>query len=218
MTSRTTSRTPLVRRSRSNLWHYQLCALNSSHIEEHLPVPPTVQLQPFSSADFSRLISWITTPEMLIQWAGPTQFSFPLSNEQLQRYLSGAEGAAPSRKIFAATDTSGQVIGHIELGALDYANQSGSVCRVLVAPVLRGRGFSVPIVQETLRIGFEELGLRRIELRVYSFNAAAISCYRRAGFVQEGLLRQALKVGNECWDTVLMAILREEWESRPPDP
>jgi RimJ/RimL family protein N-acetyltransferase len=176
-------------------------------------MPSTIHLHPFSRADFSRLISWITTPEMLMQWAGPTQFSFPLSLDQLQEYLSAAEGPAPNRKIFTASDPSGQVVGHIELGALDYANESAALCRVLIATAARGRGFSLPMVQEALRIGFEDLRLRRIELRVYSFNHAAISCYRHAGFIQEGVLRQALKVGNAYWDTVLMAVLREEWES-----
>jgi RimJ/RimL family protein N-acetyltransferase len=150
---------------------------------------------------------------MLIQWAGPSQFSFPLSSGQLELYVRGSEGATPVRQIFASLDGSKNVIGHIELGALDHNNQTGTLCRVLVAPESRGRGFSVPMVQETLRIGFEELHLRRVELRVYNFNQAAIRCYQRSGFVREGMLRQSVKVGNEYWDTVLMAILREEWET-----
>lgn len=169
---------------------------------------PIVQLRPFARPDFSRLISWVNSPQMLIQWAGPTQFSFPLTVEQLQVYLQGSEGAKPVRKIFASLDGAGNVIGHIELGALDYANQTGTLCRVLVAPQLRGEGFSVPMVREALRIGFQKLQLRRIDLRVYSFNTAAIKCYQRAGFVQEGVLKQALKVGDEYWDTVLMAVLK----------
>jgi RimJ/RimL family protein N-acetyltransferase len=175
------------------------------------PVQSPVHLRPFTSADFLRLIGWITSPEMLIQWAGPTQFTFPLSREQLELYSRGSEGATPIRKVFTARDSSGDVLGHIELGALDFANQSGTLCRVLIAPPLRGRGLSVPMVQEALRIGFDEMGLRRIELRVYSFNAPAIKSYLRTGFVQEGVLRRALKIGTEYWDTVLMAILREEW-------
>ena len=169
---------------------------------------PAIQLRPFARPDFLRLISWVNSPQMLIQWAGPTQFTFPLSLEQLEHYLQGSEGPTPIRRIFASLDGAGNVIGHIELGALDYANQTGTLCRVLVAPQLRGEGFSVPMVQEALRFGFEELQLRRIDLRVYSFNTAAIRCYQRAGFVQEGVLRKALKVGNEFWDTVLMAVLK----------
>ena len=67
------------------------------------------------------------------------------------------------------------------------------------------------MIRSVLRVGFEELAFRRIDLRVYAFNNPALHCYERAGFVREGLLRQAVKAGDQYWDTVLMAILREEW-------
>ena len=67
-----------------------------------------------------------------------------------------------------------------------------------------------------LRVGFTELGLRRIDLRVYGFNEPAIHCYEKAGFVKEGLLRKSQKVGDRYWDTIVMAILREEWKDAGP--
>lgn len=171
-----------------------------------------IRLRPFVVSDFARLTSWIGSAEMLVQWAGPKQFSFPLTDDQLRDYLSGSEGSNPLRRVYAATDNSERVVGHIELGAIDYDSRTASLCRVLVSPAFQGRGLCLPMVTEALRIGFEELGLRRIDLRVYAFNTAAIHCYRRAGFVQEGLLRKATRVGDSCWDTVVMGMLREEWE------
>lgn len=171
-----------------------------------------IRLRPFAVSDFARLIGWIGSVEMLVQWAGPKQFSFPLTEDQLRDYLAGSEGLNPSRRVWAVTDDSDQVVGHIELGAIDYGNRTASLCRVLVAPALHGKGLCVPMVREALRIGFEQLGFRRIDLRVFAFNTAAIHCYRRAGFVQEGLLRKATLVAGSTWDTVVMAILREEWE------
>ncbi len=176
-----------------------------------------IRLRPFVISDCSRLIAWIGSYEMLVQWAGPKQFSFPLTHDQLRDYLAGSEGVNPLRKVWAVTDGPDQVVGHIELGAIDYDGRTASLCRVLVSQSFRGRGFCLPMVREALRIGFEELALRRIDLRVYAFNAAAISCYRRAGFLQEGLLRKATRVGDEYWDTVVMGILREEWRPGPID-
>ena len=176
-----------------------------------------IHLRPFTKPDFHRLINWIGTPEVLIQWAGPIQFSFPLSPEQLEEYLADSGGVAPRRCIFTALTSTEQAFGHIELGAIDYVQQTGSLCRVLVSPAFQGQGLSVPMVREALRIGFDALQLRRIDLKVYSFNKAAISCYKRVGFVQEGLLRKAVRVDESYWDTILMAMLREEWGSRSLD-
>lgn len=176
-----------------------------------------IRLRPCAVSDFARLTSWIGSAEMLVQWAGPKQFSFPLTQDQLRDYLAGTEGSNPVRKVWAATDDSDQAVGHIELGAIDYDNRTASLCRVLVSPAFQGRGLCLPMVREALRIGFEELGFRRIDLRVYAFNTAAIHCYRRAGFVPEGLLRKATQVGASYWDTMVMGILKEEWKPGPID-
>jgi RimJ/RimL family protein N-acetyltransferase len=170
-----------------------------------------ILLRPFTPSDFSRLTGWIESAEMLVQWAGPTEFVFPLTGDQLRKYLSGSEGDHCSRRIFTAATEDGKVCGHIELGAISYNNQTASLCRVFVAPDYRGQGLCTLMVEKALAVGFGELSLRRIELRVFAHNSPAIRCYERSGFVREGLLRKSQKVGNLYWDTVVMAILREEW-------
>ena len=105
-----------------------------------------------------------------------------------------------------------EVIGHIELGLINKPNGTASICRVFLDHEWRGRGICKEMVRRVLEIGFEQLNLRRIDLRVYAFNQAAVSCYEHAGLVREGVLRKALRVGDQFWDTVNMAILKEEWE------
>lgn len=170
-----------------------------------------ILLRPFAPSDFSRLIGWIESEETLVQWAGPTEFVFPLTDDQLRRYLSGSVGDHASRRIFAAATEGGEVCGHVELGAISYSNQTASLCRVFIAPDYRGRGLCALMVKQALAVGFDELGLRRIDLRVFGHNSSAIRCYERSGFVREGFLRKSQKVGSLYWDTVVMAILREEW-------
>ena len=53
------------------------------------------------------------------------------------------------------------------------------------------------MVRALLHIGFEDLKLHRISLGVYDFNHAAVSCYLKCGFRQEGLLRCVVKHGDE---------------------
>lgn len=173
-----------------------------------------IKLRPFSPADFPRLIRAIDSPRLLVQWGGPSQFTFPLSVEQLADYRATAVGSHAHARIYTACDAQGEALGHIELGFIDMQNASASVSRVLVFPAARGRGACTPMIGRVLEIGFGEMGLRRIELRVYAFNTPAIRCYERAGFVREGMLRQAQRVGHEVWDLVVMGILREEWDAR----
>ena len=153
-----------------------------------------VALEPFSEADFDRLIGWIPSSDFLLQWAGP-DFEYPLNREQLSDYLSDAQGDLPSKLIYKVVDSeNGTAIGHIELAAIDRHNGSARVCRVLVGdPSYRGRGVGTVMMEKIIEIGFCRLGLHRIELAVFDFNTSAIRCYEKVGFVKEGHLRSVFK-------------------------
>src|SRR5664280_1585337 len=122
----------------------------------------SVTLRPFTRDDFGRLVAWIDSPELLVQWAG-SQFDFPLDERQLEKYLQEAEGPYPTRRVWAALDdASGQVVGHAELGRIDRKNRSGSIARLLVGERAgRGKGTGADIVEAVLQIAFGELGLHR---------------------------------------------------------
>jgi RimJ/RimL family protein N-acetyltransferase len=171
-----------------------------------------VRLEPFGEEDFSRLLRWIDSRELLIQWAGPLLFHYPLDRSQLQCYLQNSTGMEPRSMIFRAVDGAQAAVGHIELGAINRENGTASVCRVFVDPAHRGKGIARSMVHALLAISFRKLDLHRIELKVYSFNLPAIRCYEAAGFLKEGMLRESVRVADRYWDTVLMGILRDEWE------
>lgn len=48
-----------------------------------------IRLEPFSKQDFDLLISWVDSPEFLMQWGG-TDVSYPLDEKQLNQYIKGA--------------------------------------------------------------------------------------------------------------------------------
>lgn len=173
-----------------------------------------VELRPFERSDFARLIGWVKSPEFLLQWAGPA-FTFPLDEAQLERHLRASEGPQPLRRIFKAVDShTGDVIGHIELGQIDLNNRSATVSRVLVGETgARGKSLGTQMVQRVLEVGFGELGLHRISLLVFDFNAAAIACYQKVGFVKEGRLRDARRFGDAYWSEYQMSMLESEWRS-----
>ena len=78
-------------------------------------------------------------------------------------------------------------------------------------PAYRGHGYGTDAMRVTLRYGFMELNLQRIQLNVYSYNERAIKSYLKAGFVVEGRQRGMLRRDGERWDFVYMSVLRDEW-------
>jgi len=173
----------------------------------------SIVLRPFERGDFVRLMSWIRSPEFLIQWAGP-QFEYPLDESQLEAYFQDSQGEKPSRMIYKVVDTCDEVIGHIELNKIDLQNGSGTISRVLVDPHHQGKGVCARMLRQLLAVAFQQLRLHRVDLFVFDFNLNAIRCYERVGFVKEGLLRDVRKVGNTYWSGHFMSILSHEWDSR----
>ncbi|MEK4896582.1 MULTISPECIES: GNAT family N-acetyltransferase [Bacillus] len=167
-----------------------------------------IKLESFKKSDFKQLINWINSEEFLIQWSG-NAFTFPLDEQQLEKYIESANTLA-----FKVVDEeTSDVIGHISLGQIDNINKSARIGKVLVGNTkMRGRSIGKHMMKAVLHIAFDELKLHRVTLGVYAFNTSAISCYEKIGFVKEGLLRESKRVGETYWNLWEMSMLEYEWK------
>ncbi|AJQ59215.1 MULTISPECIES: GNAT family N-acetyltransferase [Bacillus] len=167
-----------------------------------------IKLETFKKSDFKQLINWINSEEFLIQWSG-NAFTFPLDEQQLEKYIESANTFA-----FKVVDEeTSDVIGHISLGQIDNINKSARIGKVLVGNTkMRGRSIGKHMMKAVLHIAFDKLKLHRVTLGVYDFNTSAISCYEKIGFVKEGLLRESKKVGETYWNLWEMSMLEYEWK------
>lgn len=74
-----------------------------------------------------------------------------------------------------------------------------------------GKGYGTEAMQILSRYAFEELGLYRLNLNVFSYNTRAIRSYEKAGYKIEGSMREALHRDGERSDLVFMGLLREDF-------
>jgi RimJ/RimL family protein N-acetyltransferase len=170
-----------------------------------------IRLEKFTPGDFPQLIEWINNERLLMNWAG-SLFSFPLTSRSLEWYIDDTnEKDSSDAFVYKTVDAAtGITVGHISLGGISWKNKSARISRVFVKD--KGKGYCIAMVKEAIRIGFEELGLHRIGLGVYSDNIAAVKCYEKAGMIQEGTQRDVLLYENEYWSMIEMAIIEEDWK------
>ncbi|MDM5188768.1 GNAT family protein [Bacillus sp. DX4.1] len=171
-----------------------------------------IQLEFFERKDFTQLIEWIDSEKFLLQWGGPA-FTFPLQDQQLENYMENANHNEANTFVYKVIyKETGKVIGHISLGKIDRVNRSARIGKVLVGDTsMRGKSIGKEMIEEVLKVAFEELKLHRVSLGVFDFNTSAITCYEKVGFVKEGLQRDARKIGSEYWSLWEMSILENEW-------
>jgi ribosomal protein S18 acetylase RimI-like enzyme len=75
-------------------------------------------------------------------------------------------------------------------------------------PEYRGRGWGRVLLARTLAAA-RDAGIERVELEVFASNKRAIAFYEAAGFVVEGIKRNARKLDAQYDDNVFMALVCE---------
>ena len=111
-----------------------------------------------------------------------------------------------------------RLIGSVGLNQIDFQHRSASLGMMIGEKSEWGKGYGTEATRLVVRYAFGELHLNRVQLHAYEYNLRGIRVYEKVGFRREGVLRQEHVYDGRFWDTVVMAILREEWEKRPALP
>jgi ribosomal-protein-serine acetyltransferase len=82
-----------------------------------------------------------------------------------------------------------------------------------LAPEFQGRGLMTEAVRAYVDAAFGPWGLHRVELRAEVGNARSRAVAERLGFVEEGVARQAMRIGDRRVDDVVYSVLAPEWTS-----
>jgi ribosomal-protein-serine acetyltransferase len=83
-----------------------------------------------------------------------------------------------------------------------------------ISSEFEGRGLVTRAVRVLLDVGFDEIGLHRIEIRAGVQNTRSRRIPERLGFVREGVERGRERGSNGFYDTVAYSMLEDEWRSK----
>ncbi|MEP6476290.1 MAG: GNAT family protein [Actinomycetota bacterium] len=132
------------------------------------------------------------------------------SPEDVRNFLKKCEASEGMQRSFGIY-VEGALAGSIGF-TLDEDN-AGEIGYWLTAP-FEGRGLVTAAARELLRFGFQEKGLRRMQLTAAVENVRSRAVAERLGMTQEGVLRRAGRIREDRYlDLVMYSILREEWQA-----
>jgi RimJ/RimL family protein N-acetyltransferase len=119
----------------------------------------------------------------------------------------GSIGADDVLMLVAETGDGGRVVGMLTA----FARGSGvAELGMSVDADLRGRGLGTALLQACIDWA-RSFGLHKLALEVFPHNKAAIGLYRKAGFEEEGRLREHYRRANgERWDALVMGLRLDE--------
>ena len=99
-------------------------------------------------------------------------------------------------------------LGYIILDGIDNPNKSIEFKRIALRE--KGQGFGRESVRLLKSICFTLLHAHRLWLDVMEDNNRAIWLYTSEGFIKEGMLREALKIGDRYVSLIVMSVLQSE--------
>ena len=102
-------------------------------------------------------------------------------------------------------------IGTVGLYGVDWLSRKAEF-RVLIGEIYCGKGHGTVATKLALRFAFDRLQLHRVWLGVTASNERAIRAYKRAGFSNEGLLRDDLYRDGQYHHSRRMGIVQADYE------
>jgi ribosomal-protein-alanine N-acetyltransferase len=168
-----------------------------------------VYLRPLEREDALTLQSWFNDPEV-------TRYILarrPLSLRDEERFLEQVSQGDNIVLGIVRRDVD-QLIGTTGFHQFNHHNRNALFGISIGDKGVWGQGFGTEASALMMRHAFEGLNLHRVTLHVFEYNPRAIRIYEKLGFRREGAMRQENYRDGRYWDTIIMGLLREEWEGR----
>ena len=136
------------------------------------------------------------------------------NEEQVRRYntipndIQNNNQGKNLRKALSIINEKNVVVGFITYKESNYCNKIYSI-GITIGSKYWGRKYGQDSIKTLLKYLFEELNAIRVELEVIKYNLRAINCYKKCGFVEEGIRMNKVYIEGEYVDTLIMGILRK---------
>ena len=158
-----------------------------------------VNLRPPREDDLPAIGRGITDPDV-VRWIGPSDSAREVLELNLSRWAEGT-GAT-----FSICDHADACLGHVWMN-LDLADPRRGRVGYWLLPEARGKGFATRSVRLISRWALGDLGLARLSLFAEPSNHSSRRVAQRSGYVEEGVLRSYIEIGDRRVDCVVFSLL-----------
>lgn len=176
-----------------------------------------VELRPVSLEDFKNTYAWRNDEETAKWGAGSELYRYShVSQEQIEDAYEKAIKKLDKREdgqfSIYTLETPSVYIGSIGYRELDPVSRCCTLGISIGDKNYWGKSYGADAIKTLVRYLFHTMNLKRVQLDTWSGNERAIRCYEKCGFVVEGRLRHNAYVDGHYFDTIIMGLLREEFQ------
>ena len=167
------------------------------------------KLRPLEMNDLDNVMSWVNNPDVIGNFQN---FKMPISRANEAKYLETLL-ASENDKVFAIEAEDGKYIGDIGIHQIHWPSRNGRIALIIGNKDYWGKGYAQSAMQEIERLGFEQYNLHKLWLIVWEENKKARHIYQKAGFKEEGVLRDEYFHNGKFHNMIRMSMLENEYRN-----
>ena len=177
-------------------------------------MPDEIWIKPSELADVPAIVALRNDPSTLLQLHDANQYNVT----ETENWLRALASTSKRYSIFEWVNSPGmppdcgEFLGLVRIDRIDSVNRNCAVGLDLVA-AHRGKGLAAKVYAWLLDYLFHQLNMHMVYLEVLESNERAIRLYERLGFRVDGRLRQRIFRNGTYEDSILMSLLRSEYET-----
>jgi RimJ/RimL family protein N-acetyltransferase len=176
-------------------------------------MPSRIELREFRPEDAPAVHRWFNDPHVTADLVGRRE-SF--TEEDARGWVERAMDQRRDRKWAILLDGGTEPVGFVALFGLE--RETGPELAVLVGdPAAWGKGVAREAERQACLHAFRTHGAHRIHAEIPATNRAAQRVVTHLGFKREGVMRRAIRRGDEAIDNEIWGLLPDEftgWEGR----
>jgi len=167
-----------------------------------------LRLELLSIHHIDHIMGWIND---LLVTRNFQRFGAGVPREEELQFISRIS-VSDTDRVFSLFDAeTGSYIGQAGLNQISWENKLGRLA-LIISQGSQRQGYGRNAIETILTYAFAELKLNKVWLMVYETNERSRRIYGKAGFKEEGLLREEYFWHGEYHNMVRMAVLKNEWE------
>ncbi len=169
-----------------------------------------VRLRAVEREDIKQFVLWVNDPEVTRYLS----LYLPMSTVDEENWFEAMSKRDQNSKplVIEIPNNGGwKMIGNCVVFGIDPIARLGELGIMLGEKDEWNQGYGTETMTLLLQHCFNTLNLNRVFLQVYAQNERAKQAYKKAGFIEEGRLREAVYKHGNYDDLIVMSALRSEW-------
>ena len=169
-----------------------------------------IYLRALEPNDYETSVKWRNDPEIQAMVGGHSYF---VSGEREKEWVRNAMFSNDKIVLAICLVENDKYIGNIMLQEIDYIDGTAHLPILIGDKEEWGKGYASEARFMMLKFAFEERKLNRIWALVKEDNIGSIKTLEKCGYKKEGVLRQSIFRNGKYYDQVMMAVLKEDFDT-----